>query len=101
LRAGRSPQAGATTDGDYRAFTKGNFVRDGVIKGLVVEQSLGVNPFKYGFVGGTDSHNGTTGNTAEDNFMTGSHGAADGTAERRMTSEVGGWIKGKDLTPAR
>ncbi len=86
---------------DYsgRAFTKGNFVRDGVIKGLGFEQSLGVNPFKYGFVGGTDSHNGTPSNTAEDNFMAGSHGAADGTAERRMTSEVGGWIKGKDLTP--
>jgi len=86
---------------DYsgRTFSKGNFVREGVIKGLAVEQSLGQNPFKYGFVGGTDSHNGTPGNTAEGNFMAGSHGAADGTVERRMGSEVGGWIKGKDLTP--
>jgi hypothetical protein len=86
---------------DYsgRVFSKGNFVRDGVVKGLAVEQSLGRNPFKYGFVGGTDNHNGTPGNTAEDNFMAGSHGAADGTVDRRMTSEVGGWIKGKDLSP--
>jgi hypothetical protein len=82
-----------------RTFIKGNFVRDGIIKGLEVEQKLGANPFKYGFVGGTDNHNGTPGNTAEDNFMAGSHGAADGTVERRRSSEVGGWLKGTDLNP--
>ena len=82
-----------------RVANRNNFVRFGVIKGLAVEQSLGLNPFKYGFVGGTDSHNGTPGNTAEDNFMAGSHGAADGTAKLRMSSEVGGWIVGKDETP--
>jgi hypothetical protein len=86
---------------DYsdRKFKKENFVRWGVTKGLAYEQSLGVNPYHYGFVGGTDSHNGTPSNVAEDNFATGSHGAADGTVERRRTSEVGGWIKGKDLSP--
>jgi hypothetical protein len=86
---------------DYsdRKFKKENFVRWGVTKGLAYEQSLGVNPYHYGFVGGTDSHNGTPANVAEDNFATGSHGAADGTVERRRTSEVGGWIKGKDLNP--
>ncbi|MFQ6538629.1 MULTISPECIES: DUF3604 domain-containing protein [Aphanothece] len=86
---------------DYsgRTFSKGDFVRDGVIQGLAHEQSLGVNPFKYGFVGGTDNHNGTPGNTAEDNFMAGSHGAADGSVARRRDGEVGGWIKGRDLNP--
>jgi hypothetical protein len=58
-----------------------------------------VNPFHYGFVGGTDSHNGTPSNVDEDNFAAGSHGAGDGTVERRRTSEIGGWLKGKDLNP--
>ena len=91
--------ANSIQDYSARTYTKGNFVRDGVIQGLAYEQSLGVNPYKYGFVGGTDSHNGTPGNTAEDNFMAGSHGAADATVELRRTSEVGGWIKGNDLNP--
>jgi len=86
---------------DYsdRRFRKENFVRWGLVKGLAYEQSLGVNPYHYGIVGGTDNHNGTPGNVAEDNFAVGSHGAADGTIERRRTGEVGGWIKGKDLNP--
>ena len=91
--------ANSIQDYSARTYTKGNFVRDGVIQGLAYEQSLGVNPYKYGFVGGTDSHNGTPGNTAEDNFMAGSHGAADATVELRRTSEVGGWVKGNDLNP--
>ena len=94
----------ADSIGDYsdRTFAKHgkqNWVRWGVTKGLAYQKSLGTNPFHYGFVGGTDSHNGTPSNVDEDNFATGSHGAADGTVERRRTSEVGGWIKGKDLNP--
>jgi hypothetical protein len=86
---------------DYsgRTFRKDDFVRWGLVKGLAYEKSLGTNPYQYGIVGGTDSHNGTPSNVAEDNFMAGSHGAADGTVDRRRTSEVGGWIKGKDLNP--
>ena len=84
---------------DLRKFGKQNWVRWGVTKGLAYEQLLGVNPFHYGFVGGTDSHNGTPANVDEDNFAVGSHGAADGTVELRRTSEIGGWLKGKDLNP--
>jgi hypothetical protein len=91
--------ADSIQDYSNRTFAKNDFVRWGVTKGLAYEQSLGTNPYHYGFVGGTDSHNGTPSNVDEDNFATGSHGAADGTVERRRTSEVGGWIKGKDLNP--
>jgi hypothetical protein len=91
--------ADSIQDYSERTFRKDDFVRYGVIKGLDYQQKLGANPFQYGFVGGTDSHNGTPSNVAEDNFMAGSHGAADDTVERRRTSEVGGWIKGKDLNP--
>ena len=82
-----------------RKFSKDNFVRHGLIKGLEYEKDLGVNPYQFGFIGGTDNHNGTPGNLTESNFKIGSHGSADGTIERRRTGEVGGWIKGVDLTP--
>jgi Protein of unknown function (DUF3604) len=90
---------GDYSDRSFEKYGKRNWVRWGLTKGLAYEQSLGVNPFKYGIVGGTDNHNGTPGNVAEDNFKAGSHGAADGTVELRRTGEVGGWIKGKDLNP--
>lgn len=86
--------------GNYsqRGIAKENFVRWGVIKGLDYKTRLGTNPFHYGFVGGTDNHNGAPSDVAENNFI-GSHGPADGTVERRRTGEVGGWLLGKDLNP--
>lgn len=69
-----------------------------MIEGLRFETRLGVNPFKYGFIGGTDNHNGVPSDVAEDDFI-GSHGPADATVERRRTGDVGGWIAGKDLNP--
>ncbi len=84
---------------DLKEFGKTNWVRWGVTKGLAYEKSIGANPFHYGFVGGTDNHNGTPSNVAEGNFLAGSHGAADNTVELRRTGEVGGWLKGRDLNP--
>ena len=82
-----------------RKFQVDNFVRRGLTKGVRFERELGVNPFQYGIVGGTDNHDGVPSNVAEDNFLAGSHGAADGTVERRRTGDVGGWLEGKDLNP--
>jgi hypothetical protein len=90
---------GDYSDRDFEKYGKRNWVRWGLTKGVAYEKSLGVNPFQYGIVGGTDNHNGTPANVAEDNFKVGSHGAADGTVELRRSGEVGGWIKGKDLNP--
>ena len=81
-----------------RVPMKQNYVRYGVVQGMAVEQEVGANPFKLGFVGGTDSHNGIMGDTDEDNFV-GGHGAEDATPERRQTAEVGGWIAARDQTP--
>jgi len=80
-----------------RIFSARDFVRGGLKIGLQKEQSLGINPFKYGFIGGTDSHNGLMSDTAEDAFI-GGHGPEDGSVERRRTAGVGGWIDGKDLS---
>ncbi|MFK7847344.1 MAG: DUF3604 domain-containing protein, partial [Rhodothermales bacterium] len=90
---------GTYSDRTFDKYGKQNWVRWGLTKGLAYQKSLGVNPFHYGIVGGTDNHNGTPSNVKEDNFKVGSHGAADGSVELRRTGEVGGWIKGKDLNP--
>jgi hypothetical protein len=90
---------GDYSDRDYRKYGKKNWVRYAVTKGLAYQATLGANPFHYGFVGGTDNHNGLMSNVDEDNFAVGSHGAADNTVEKRRSGEVGGWIKGKDLNP--
>jgi hypothetical protein len=34
----------------------GSYVREGLQRGLLIEQKLGVNPFRYGFVGASDYH---------------------------------------------
>ncbi|MFT7594318.1 MAG: hypothetical protein ACI8R4_001638 [Paracoccaceae bacterium] len=80
-----------------RIFNARDFVRGGLKIGLQHQQNLGVNPFPYGFVGGTDSHNGLMADVDEDTFI-GGHGPEDGTVERRRNAGVGGWIDGKDLS---
>ncbi|MXO61257.1 DUF3604 domain-containing protein [Altererythrobacter salegens] len=86
---------------DYndRKFMKQNFVRYGLGRGLKYKTDLGINPFKYGFVGGTDSHNGAPGNVEEDNWTVGSHGLADQTAEIRAAAILEGEMKVSDLSP--
>ncbi|MEH6581900.1 MAG: DUF3604 domain-containing protein [Halioglobus sp.] len=81
-----------------RKLAKGNFIRHAVVKGMAHEKTLGANPFKLAFVGGTDNHNGMMSDVDEDNFV-GGHGPVDGTVEVRRTGEVGSWIEGKDLSP--
>jgi hypothetical protein len=42
-----------------------NYIRYALKKGLEYEATIGVNPFKYGVIGSTDTHNGTPGNSEE------------------------------------
>ncbi|MFN9494171.1 MAG: DUF3604 domain-containing protein, partial [Sphingobacteriales bacterium] len=91
----------ATTMEKYsgRVFMKKNFVRYGLEKGLDYQEKLGINPFKYGFVGGTDNHNGMPSNVEEDNYKVGSHGVADNTAKSRSTQSIDGWAEAYDINP--
>lgn len=57
-----------------------DFLRSALKAGLEQEEQLGVNPFKYGFVGGSDTHIVTSGNVVEFASYPG-HGGA-GTAAR-------------------
>jgi len=65
------------------SFPLSSMVRNALKSGLAVEQRLGVNPFKYGFIGSTDNHNGTPGAVEEDE-STGTHGWEDDTAVERV-----------------
>ena len=81
-----------------RTFQKRNFVRWAITKGLVYETELGANPYKLGFIGGTDNHNGAPSDVDEATYN-GSHGVADGTVGERRTGEIDGWVKGPEANP--
>jgi hypothetical protein len=46
-----------------------SYAREILAEGLAHEQALGVNPFKVGLIGSTDTHLGTPGFVAEDQFV--------------------------------
>ncbi len=52
-----------------------SFTRNALKEGLVQEEKLGVNPFKFGLLASTDTHLGTPGAVAEDETYPG-HGGA-------------------------
>jgi len=47
--------------------TPADYVRSALKTGLKLEQSIGVNPFKFGLIGSTDAHSGLA-SAEEDNF---------------------------------
>jgi hypothetical protein len=65
------------------AYPRRNLVRNTLEDGLAFEQSLGANPFQYGFVGSTDTHNGTGGMVEEDTWQ-GASGNNDASPGRRL-----------------
>jgi Protein of unknown function (DUF3604) len=60
-----------------------DFARGALLEGLRERDRIGVNPFELGFVGGTDTHNGTPGAVDEQTFI-GHRGSADATIEQRL-----------------
>ncbi len=59
----------------------GSYVREAYLNGLVMEQEQGFNPFRFGLIGSTDTHN-SAGTMEEANFH-GKVGILDGLPERR------------------
>lgn len=66
---------------EHAAIASG-YVRDTIAKGLALRANTGVNPFRYGFVGATDSHSGRPGDVQEDHWA-GSLGQWDQLSEQR------------------
>ena len=72
---------------------KNSYARDALKEGLAYEQSLGINPFKFGFIGSTDGHN-SAGASDEDNYF-GKVGINDPTPEARLADEAYGSLSPK------
>lgn len=60
-----------------------SYVRYALIEGLRLQESLGVNPFKFGLIASTDTHNGMAGGVQEQSFP-GHLGRADAKASDRV-----------------
>ncbi len=58
----------------------GEYVREALKRGLLIEQRTGVNPYKFGMIGSTDSHTSLA--TADDNQFFGKHSGNEPKAER-------------------
>jgi hypothetical protein len=71
----------------------GEYAREALKTGLAVGRELGVNPFKFGMIGSTDSHTGLA--TADDDNFWGKHSGYEPGFERTthdfVSSEVGRW----------
>ncbi len=66
-----------------------DFARYVLIEGLALERKLGVNPYRLGWIGSTDTHNGTPGATEEATFA-GHNSGQDAGLEQRLDLEAGG-----------
>jgi hypothetical protein len=65
----------------------GEYARSGLLRGMQLEAKLGINPFKFGLVGGTDNHVGLS--TVDDNNFFGKFPNIEPNPER-ATHEVKG-----------
>ena len=64
----------------------GSFVRQALKDGVAMQEARGYNPYKEGFVGGSDSHNAGV-PYRQSNFY-GGHALNDGTVEQRMSGHL-------------
>jgi hypothetical protein len=74
----------------------GEYAREALKRGLVIEEALGTNPYKFGMIGSTDSHTSLA--TAEEDNFFGKHSGAEPSPTRMdhpfMKTDVGtlfGW----------
>jgi hypothetical protein len=59
--------AEAMAQGGGIQFQAGDFARPALLRGLAIEDGVGVNPYKFGMIGATDSHT-TAASAEEQNF---------------------------------
>ena len=88
----RLPQMQSTFPGvpyvvDIGEYPLNNMLRNVLKSGLDLDRRVGVNPFKFGFIGSTDTHNGTPGAVEEDEPY-GNHGFNDDTLQKRVRGDL-------------
>ncbi|MGO8608875.1 DUF3604 domain-containing protein, partial [Rhizobium johnstonii] len=84
--AGRIPQV------------SGSYVRQALKDGISIMEARGYNPYKTGFVGGSDSHN--TGVPYRQDNCYGGHGLNDGDIKERMLGHGFAGLDGRLENPA-
>ncbi len=77
------------TANDVRCTSKGSFARSGLAIGLAEEKRIGANPFKYGFIAATDTHNAAAGYVTESDWK-GHVGNRDAEPAKRMSEIMPG-----------
>ena len=70
-----------TIGNDSRSEPQGSYVRDAYLNGLAMEEEQGFNPFRFGLVGSSDTHN-AAGSFREDDYWS-KAGLLDITPEQR------------------
>lgn len=88
--------------GVNRPVTKfhGSYVREALKDGIAMQEAKGFNPYKFGFIGSTDTHNAAPGSAEERNFFS-KVGRVDATAAQRGSVPPNGartW-DGVDMDP--
>lgn len=71
----------------------GEYVREALKRGLLLESQMGVNPYKFGVIGSTDTHTGLS--TADDNQFFGKHTGNEPNPKRAMQEQNLGTRKGR------
>ncbi|MBL8772045.1 MAG: DUF3604 domain-containing protein, partial [Phenylobacterium sp.] len=77
--------------GSNIAVTKfaGGYVRRALQDGIIFREKIGANPFKFGFIGSSDTHNAAPGSVEEPNYFS-KTGRRDGMPELRGSVPPGG-----------
>ena len=70
-----------TIGSDFPSQPQGSYVRDAYLNGLALEEEQGFNPFRFGLIGSSDTHN-AAGSFEEDNYWS-KTGLLDITPEQR------------------
>ncbi|MBN8502473.1 MAG: DUF3604 domain-containing protein, partial [Sphingomonadales bacterium] len=71
----------------------GSYVREALKRGLLIEQRTGVNPYKFGVIGSTDSH--TSLSTTDENNFFGKHSGVEPSPKRATAGFVPGVNSGR------
>ncbi len=75
--------------------TKGSFIRDALGRGLVIDQKIGANPYKFGFVGASDLHGGLA--TSDEKGYQGSVDYTNKTPEKTLATYKKGDLNSRSL----
>lgn len=71
----------------------GDYVREALKRGLAIEAKTGVNPYKFGLIGSTDSHTALA--TADENNFFGKHSGGEPNAKRASEPQNLGTRQGR------